>query len=292
MRIIPITIITAVLFIILKFVDITNSTKNFSGGALISSVEAQQPESKKEELMKNSKPEDKSSGAAESKPAEKTEGKATEKTDGKSAEKTDGKATEKTDGKPEAAKEGGGGDEGEAKGKGEGKEGEPEANPNVSYEAGQLTDRHFSESELDLLQKLGNRRRELSRWERNIQIKEEVLNATEKRINDQIAKIESMRKQVASLLAEYNEKEDAKIRSLVKIYENMKPKDAARIFDEVEMPVLLLVIDKMSEKKAAPILAQMNPRKAKQITVELAEKRRYDSAKLTGAAEMTKPAAK
>ena len=50
--------------------------------------------------------------------------------------------------------------------------------------------------------------------------------------------------------------------------------DAARIFDEVEMPILLLVIDKMSEKKAAPILAEMDPKKAKQITVQLAEQRR------------------
>ena len=90
-----------------------------------------------------------------------------------------------------------------------------------------------------------------------------------------------MKKEVAALLAQYNEKEDAKIHSLVKIYENMKAKDAARIFDEVEMPILLLVIDKMSEKKIAPILAEMEPKKAKQITVMLAEQRRVTAAKVT-----------
>ncbi len=49
---------------------------------------------------------------------------------------------------------------------------------------------------------------------------------------------------MAGLLAQYNDKEDSKIRSLVKIYENMKAKDAARIFNEMEMPILLEVIDK------------------------------------------------
>lgn len=48
----------------------------------------------------------------------------------------------------------------------------------------------------------------------------------------------------------------------------------------MEMPILLLVIDKMAEKKAAPILAEMDSRKAKQITVELAEQKRVNTAKL------------
>ena len=72
----------------------------------------------------------------------------------------------------------------------------------------------------------------------------------------------------------YDEKEQEKIRSLVKIYENMKPKDAARIFEEIDMDVLLDVVDKMKEKKIAPILAKMNATRAKEITTELAERRK------------------
>ncbi|NBO18717.1 MAG: hypothetical protein EBV03_05700 [Proteobacteria bacterium] len=127
------------------------------------------------------------------------------------------------------------------------------------------------------MQNLAQRRDELDRWERNIQIKESMLAATEKRIDQKITQIESMKKEVANLLSQYNEKEDTKIRSLVKIYENMKPKDAARIFDEVEMPILLLIIDKMSEKKVAPILSYMDSKKAKSITVQVAEQRRLSS---------------
>lgn len=150
----------------------------------------------------------------------------------------------------------------------------------LSEVAGETVEHRYTPVEVELLQNLTRRREELDRWEKNIEIKEAALDATEKRLDDKIAQIDAMKKEVATLLEQYNEKEDTKIRSLVKIYENMKPKDAARIFDEVEMPILLLVIDKMSEKKTAPILAEMDPKKAKQITVQLAEQRKVSTAKL------------
>jgi flagellar motility protein MotE (MotC chaperone) len=53
----------------------------------------------------------------------------------------------------------------------------------------------------------------------------------------------------------------------------MKPKDAARIFEELEMDILLPVVERMKERKTAPILAKMNADKAKAITTELAQRR-------------------
>ncbi|MFO1241942.1 MAG: hypothetical protein U1E36_01865 [Rickettsiales bacterium] len=132
----------------------------------------------------------------------------------------------------------------------------------------------YSQVELDILQSLAKRRDKLDQWENDIKMKENLLNATEQRINDKIGEIKSLQGSVSKLLAQYNDHEDSKIKSLVKIYENMKPKDAAQIFDEMEMPILLEVIDKMSERKAAPILAQMTPHKAKEVTVQLAEQRK------------------
>ena len=174
-----------------------------------------------------------------------------------------GKATKPDDKKPEETKK-------------------DKENPAVSTEVGSSTDHRFTAVEIELLQSLSKRRDELDRWEANIQIKEATLDATQKRIDEKIQQIEAMKKQVAELLAKYNTQEDAKIKSLVKIYENMKPTDAARIFDEVEMPILLLVIDSMSEKKASPILAAMNSKKAKQLTVELANERKLTAAKISG----------
>ena len=60
------------------------------------------------------------------------------------------------------------------------------------------------------------------------------------------------------------------MRRLVKIYESMKPKDAARIFAELELSILLDVISRMREQKSASILAAMDPIQAKTVTSELA----------------------
>jgi flagellar motility protein MotE (MotC chaperone) len=139
--------------------------------------------------------------------------------------------------------------------------------------------REFTEIELDILQSLSVRRDALDALEKDIRMKESVLDATEKRLDGKIVEIKNFEKTMKELLKEYDEKEDAKIRSLVKIYENMKPKEAARIFDELEMPILLLVADRMAERRAAPIFAKMTPLKAKQLTVELAEQRKVRAEK-------------
>lgn len=146
-------------------------------------------------------------------------------------------------------------------------------------------ERRFNAVELDILQNLAKRREELEQWERNIQVKDQLLAITDKQLAEKLAQMEAMKQELSQLLAQYNEQENAKLRSLVKIYESMKPKEAARIFEEVDMPILLLVVDRMSEKKAAPILASMDPVKAKQVTVELAEQRKMQGGRLNSGAK-------
>jgi flagellar motility protein MotE (MotC chaperone) len=59
----------------------------------------------------------------------------------------------------------------------------------------------------------------------------------------------------------------------VKLYASMKPRDAAKIFDDLDTPVLLEVVDRMNERKAAPILAAMQPDRAREVTEKLAATR-------------------
>jgi flagellar motility protein MotE (MotC chaperone) len=132
----------------------------------------------------------------------------------------------------------------------------------------------YSQVELDLLHNLSKRREELDARERELEIKTKVLDATEQRINGRIEEMKSLQAEVKVLMDAYKEQQDSDVRSLVKIYENMKPVDAATIFNELDMPILLSVIDKMSERKVAPVLAAMSPLKAKEVTEELAELRK------------------
>lgn len=132
----------------------------------------------------------------------------------------------------------------------------------------------YSKTELDLLENLAKRRDELDQREKELEMKSSVLDATEKRINDKVGEMKLLQTELTKVVAQYNEQQDTQIKSLVKIYESMKPSDAANIFNELDMPILLEVIDKMSERKVALVLAGMDPKKARDVTQELAEMRR------------------
>ena len=85
-----------------------------------------------------------------------------------------------------------------------------------------------------------------------------------------IAKLQEMEGTINDAFKKEDQKDDAKLKSLVKIYETMKPKEAARIFEQLDLPVLLDVLERMKETKTSPILASMEPGKAKAVTLALA----------------------
>ncbi len=131
----------------------------------------------------------------------------------------------------------------------------------------------MTDQEIDLLQALAERRQHLERRARQIDQREVLLQAAERRIEDKVGGLKALQKSIEKLLLEHEQQTEGQYRSLVKIYENMKPKDAARIFEELDMAVLLAVVERMKERKTAPILAKMNPLRAKAITIELAQRR-------------------
>ncbi|MGY8999855.1 MAG: MotE family protein [Rhodospirillales bacterium] len=127
----------------------------------------------------------------------------------------------------------------------------------------------FSQSEIDLLQQLSDRRKVIEARSEELTLREGMLNAAEKRINKKILEIKSLEITIQKLIKTHDKQEEAKMQSLVKIYEAMKPKDAARIFGELDMNTLLMVAERMKERKLAPVMASMGSEKAKEMTVEL-----------------------
>lgn len=131
----------------------------------------------------------------------------------------------------------------------------------------------FSRSEIELLQELSRRREELDQREQTLIQKEGLLAAAEQRIEKRIGDLASIRGDIEGLIKKYNEQEEAELQRLVKIYEAMKPKDAAAIFNELDIAILLQVMERMTERRIAPILADMNPKRAQQVTTEIASRR-------------------
>jgi flagellar motility protein MotE (MotC chaperone) len=132
----------------------------------------------------------------------------------------------------------------------------------------------LGKSQIELLQSLSERREALDARERAIEQREGLLIAAEHRIESKIGELKAVRAEIESLIKKYDEQEEQQIAGLVKIYETMKPKDAARIFNELDMEVLLEVFGRMKSSKTAPVLADMDPLRAKEITMRIAERHR------------------
>ncbi|HET6522436.1 MAG TPA: hypothetical protein VFG47_21820, partial [Geminicoccaceae bacterium] len=131
----------------------------------------------------------------------------------------------------------------------------------------------FSPGEIELLQRLGERREALDARERQLELRAAALAMAEARLREQIARLEALRVALEAQLQNRAAVEEARLQSLIKIYERMRPKDAAAIFDRLEMPVLLAVVEGMREAKSAPVIAAMDPAKAERLTTELARRR-------------------
>lgn len=122
----------------------------------------------------------------------------------------------------------------------------------------------------DVLQALAARRKALDVRQNEVEIREKLLAAAETRIDDKIAELKELKAKIDEVFKTEESKGDAKFKSLVKVYENMKPKDAAAVFEQLEMGVLLELLDRMSERKLAAIMAAMDPSRAQAVTVALA----------------------
>lgn len=121
-----------------------------------------------------------------------------------------------------------------------------------------------------VLERLQERRQELDARAGEIEVREGLLKAAEKRLEARIAELKALEAQVNAAMQKKDETEAARFKGLITMYEGMKPKEAARIFDRLEPKVLLEVAGQISPRRMAEILAQMSPEAAERLTVELA----------------------
>ncbi len=121
-------------------------------------------------------------------------------------------------------------------------------------------------SKASLLQRLGERRDVLEKREQDLKLREELLQAAEKRLQSKLSKLKEL--EDAEKSGEKSQKQS--IKDLVIIYENMKPKDAARIFDALSLDILHELATSMNPRKMSGILAEMDVKAAERLTVEIA----------------------
>jgi flagellar motility protein MotE (MotC chaperone) len=135
-----------------------------------------------------------------------------------------------------------------------------------------------SASERAILERLQSRREELDARAREIDIRESLLKAAEKRIEAKTEEMKAIESKVAAANEQKGEAEAARLKGVVTMYEGMKPKDAARVFDRLEMPVLFEIASRIAPRKMSDILGQMSSEAAERLTVEMARRAGQDQA--------------
>jgi flagellar motility protein MotE (MotC chaperone) len=130
-----------------------------------------------------------------------------------------------------------------------------------------------SDGERAVLLDLRQRHQELDARDAALALRESVLAAADQKLMARAEELGTLQKKLQDLEGARQQREEAGWQGLVKLYEAMKPRDAAVIFNDLQMTVLLPLVDRMKEAKAAPVLAAMNPDKARDVTSGLAQMR-------------------
>lgn len=128
------------------------------------------------------------------------------------------------------------------------------------------------DEEMELITQLRQRREALEARATQLDLQEQLLESTEKRINDKIVQLEVLEDRIKSHLRLFEEKETEQLQSIVSIYETMKPKEAAPRFEALSLQTQLDLVQLMNPRKVAALMEKMTPQKASVLTTELATK--------------------
>lgn len=130
----------------------------------------------------------------------------------------------------------------------------------------------LSAEEVQVLQALGARREALDAREADLDTATQVMAAAEQRIAERIAELRALEERVGLLLGQVNEQEEQRLMALVDVYQRMRSRDAAEVFNALEMPVLVAIAQRMRPQNLAEIMGRMDAGRARELSIELADR--------------------
>ena len=144
---------------------------------------------------------------------------------------------------------------------------------NADYAGGE-DDQIASANEVDVINALARRRKELDARETTLNTQANMIAAAEQRVDAKISQLKTLQTQIAALLVQRDEAQKAQVAALIKTYgpDGMKPANAAAIFNNLPDDVLIPVAQGLKPGDLGQILSKMNPDAAQKLTVKLANK--------------------
>lgn len=117
-------------------------------------------------------------------------------------------------------------------------------------------------NEMDHLRKLVDRKKQLDLREEELNRLEAELQKQKAELDARLKQLEDTRASISTVLQERSVKDEEKVETLVQMYSNMKPAQAAKILESMDEDLAVEIVGRMKKKSAAEIMNLMKPEKA------------------------------
>jgi flagellar motility protein MotE (MotC chaperone) len=132
----------------------------------------------------------------------------------------------------------------------------------------------LSQAEVLVLEALGERRETLDQRAAAADVQDELMLAAERRLAERVAELRQLETHVNDLLGQLDEAQEQRLTALVDVYQRMRAKDAATVFDGLDNDVLVQVASRMRQSNLAEVMGRMDPARARELTRMLADRAR------------------
>lgn len=134
--------------------------------------------------------------------------------------------------------------------------------------------RGTSPAERALAERMGERREQIDARQRELDLREKLLETAERKLDGRVGELKAVEEKLDAKKDDKEGSEAQGMKKLVIMYEGMKPKDAARVFDRLPSDVLVPMVLQMNPRKMSEVMASMSPEAAEKLTVALANRAR------------------
>ena len=118
------------------------------------------------------------------------------------------------------------------------------------------------EDDSDYIYKLSERKKVLDAREEELNKKAAEIEAQKAVIEKKLVELEEYRTKISTMLQDRIKSDDSKVETLVQVYTNMKPGQAAKIFETMDEDLVIDILSRMKKKSAAEILNLIKTEKA------------------------------
>jgi len=135
----------------------------------------------------------------------------------------------------------------------------------LSEKSGTMTD-----DQIDHLSKLNDRKKELDEREEELNRMDQEVQAQKTELDKRMKELEEVRRGISSVLEDKVKVDDKKVDTLVQMYSDMKPPQAAKVFETMDEDLAVEILGRMKKKNAADIMNLLKPEKAQVLSEKFA----------------------